>query len=96
MNLLFFSIIIDYKVKKSVVFVSLYLIKVNMNVVRLIFYHQSEAIQNFNPHLWLPKVCDDTNNIKYLLYLNMWPHNIKHLMNEKKNMQKLHHMCPPN
>jgi hypothetical protein len=46
--------------------------------------------------LWLPKVCDDTNNIKYLLYLNMWPHNIKHLMNEKKNMQKLHHMCPPN
>jgi hypothetical protein len=67
-----------------------------MNVVKPIFYHQNEAIQNFDPHSWLPKVCDDTNNIKDLLYFNMWPRNINHLMNPKK-MRKLHHMlCPPN
>jgi hypothetical protein len=51
MNLLLFSITIDYKVRKSVIFVGLYLIKANMNVVRPIFYHQNEAIKKFNP-IW--------------------------------------------
>jgi hypothetical protein len=52
----------------------------NMNITRLIFYHQNEVFQIFNPKSWLLKVCDDLNNIKDSFYLNLWPHNVKHLM----------------
>jgi len=42
----------------------------------------------------IAKVCDDTNNIKDLFYLNMWPHNAKHLMNKKENMWISPHVVP--
>jgi hypothetical protein len=46
-----------------------------MNINNPIFYHQNEGTQIFNPQLWLLSICDGTNNDKYLLYFNFWPHN---------------------
>ncbi len=51
----------------------------NTSVFKPMFNHKNQAIQVFNLQAWSPKVCDNTNNTKYLLYLNLWPHNAKHL-----------------
>jgi hypothetical protein len=86
MSLLFSPIIVDSNVKKLVIF----------KVYRA-HYNQHKCCQadvlspkwvdpNCQSQSWISKVCDDTNNIKDLLYLNLWTHNVKHLTSQEGNM----------
>ncbi len=85
--------------KKNHIFRFIFPITTNTSIIRPFFYHQNEAIKFFDPQLWPSKLCDDINLALKIhsLYLNLWPYNVKHLMNQKRNMWKLLCMlCPPN
>jgi hypothetical protein len=86
MSLLFSSIIVDSNVKKLVIF-KVYKAHHNQHKCCQADVLSPKWIDpNFQFQSGLSKVCDDTNNIKDLLYLNLRTHNVKHLTSQEGNM----------